>query len=77
MTKASYSNFSQVKRNEAQAQEAKDASYNFLDPLLPPDDNDAKLAKLLQLTQVKSISSFSFSPTNFLLLSFLLVKNFI
>lgn len=43
-----------VKRNEAKAQEAKDASYNFLDPLLPPDDNDAKVAKLLQLTQSKT-----------------------
>ncbi|XP_042876944.1 coiled-coil domain-containing protein 130 homolog [Penaeus japonicus] len=43
-----------VKRNEAKAQEVKDASYNFIDPLLPPDDNDAKVAKLLQFTQPKT-----------------------
>lgn len=43
-----------VKRIEAQTQAAKDASYHIFGSLLPPNESDAKTAKLLQFTQSKT-----------------------
>lgn len=43
-----------VKRMEAQTQAARDASYHLSVPLLPPNEEDTKTAKLLQFTQSKS-----------------------
>ncbi|KAG0718237.1 Coiled-coil domain-containing protein 130 [Chionoecetes opilio] len=42
------------KREVAKTQAEKDSAYNLSVPLLPPNAEDAKMAKLLQFTQAKS-----------------------
>lgn len=43
-----------AKRNKAKEQAARDAVHNLSVPLLPANDEDAKIAALLQFTQTKS-----------------------